>query len=934
MSTLYILPQPIIHQIFQQTVAAPIRRLHACIVGPNAQVLRYSEASEKAQIYIGQYSHTGELIDGDYKKCYSWPERPTGAIVEQDSVRLFIDNALLRIFRDTSGTMTKTAVNKLTHPSVNFATHGDYARNDALLRDIQPGDVVSVKATGTDDEEKTAYSYVLDSEGETIASSISAVTAYSANATSQAADTDITEGADNAGDVELTADGDDYDGLADGLISDTYVITVTQASTGGDATTARLRVTSASGKDDDFEVTPAAWDAGTAIGANGLIVTFSSEDEAFIEGDTFTVVVSQVWEAPALSIAGTYTGTKDRTYIVEVTKGGLWADGPKITVQAADGSDRSGPTTITISSTVGTTTTATAGAAYTVAVALGQYGITGRFSDEGLRLGDRYTFTATAATEGAQRTLTLAHNLDELIPLDDDDAAIELAIYIRKNVEITKKHIGSPGDYAFTAGATQVCVFAGVKATDDSWAEDGVAVPLPVITDLVVPGSNKMYVEYRAWLQAKVGVLNALSDISDIDQIPGALNEENPLKYAMSKALANNNGQPVRYIAVSDPTSLSAWTDALGIIKSKKNVYNIAPLSYDQAVLEAVEAHVQAQSGELAARWRGAFFGLQGVTTKDLVTAALSSDAETVMATAADDPGTTGTQYTLLTITSGNADLLTLDVRAGDVVRYKFTSDAWGDESYSDYVIDDVLTEDSLRLVSGPSTAEPTPLRIEIYRDLTRTEQAEEIGRNARAWDSARIKAVWLDNVTGGQPTVATYYVAAAEAALVGGVAPHQPVTHVNLNGFDGLSGVTSYFDMDQLNTMAGSGVWILEENEDGVMYNRHAVTTADPTLPKLREESYGRNVDSISYYFWDLFAPFIGKSNVTEDLMEVLRTEIKAGIQFLRESGRTPMLGGQMRDATVVDIHEHVEFPDRIVIKLSCNLPFPFNNAEVFLLV
>ena len=932
MSTTYVLPQPIIHQIFQQTVAAPVRRLHACLIGPNAQVLRYSEAAEKARIYVGQYDNAGELIDGDYKTCYSWPDRPTGAIVEQDTARLFIDNALLRIFRDTSSTMTRTDVNKLRHPTISFAKNGSYARSAALLRDIQIGDVVAVKA-GAD---KTLYSYVRDIEGEPIAASLSEVTRYSSNAAAQAVSTGVTQGADNVSDVTAVADASDFNGLADGLVSDTYTITVTQGSTGGDATTARLRVTSASGKDDDAEVIPSDWDVETAIGSNGLLLTFSSVDEEFIEGDTFTVVANGFWQLPVLTISGTYTGTKDRVYIVEVTKGGLWSEGPQITVVADDASDRSGPTTITISSTVGTTTTASTGAAFTVAAALGQYGISGRFSDEGLCLGDRWKFTATAATEGAMKTLVLAHSLDESIAEDDTDENIELSIYIRKNVEIPRKSISTPGAYSFGTSATQVCVFADLQATDSSWVDaDGELVPLNIISDEIVPGSNKLYVEYRAWLQAKVGVLNSISDISDIDQIPGVDNEENPLKHAMAKALENNNGQPVRYVAVSDPSSLSAWTDALGVVKSNKFVYNLCPLSYDTAVLEAFDAHVQAQSGELAARWRGAFFGLQGVTKTDLVNATLSSDEETVMATVADDPGTSGTQYTYMAITSANADLLTLDIRAGDIVRYKYTADAWGDETYSEYVIDEVLTEDTLRLVSGPSAAEPTPRRVEIYRNLTKTEQAAAIATNARVWDSQRIKCCWLDNVTGaGQPSTPTYFVAAAAAALVGGVAPHQPVTHVALNGFGGLSGVRGYFDMDQLNSMGGNGVWIVEEDETGLMFNRQAVTTANYSEPKLREESYTRNVDSISYYFWDLFAPFIGKSNVTEDLMEVLKTEIKAGIQFLRESGRTPMLGGQLRDATLTDIHQHVEFPDRIVISLSCSVPFPFNNAEVFLLV
>jgi hypothetical protein len=517
MSTNYVLPQPIIHQIFRQRVAAPVRRQHACLIGPQAQVLRYSEASEKAQIYLGQYDNVGELIGGDYKKCYSWPNRPTGAIVDQTDTKLFIDDALLRMFRDTSSTIEKTASNKLRHPTIKFATNGDSARSAQLLRDIKAGDIVSVTA-GSD----TLYSYVKDVEGDTVAAELSAVEPDAANAASQSRSVVVTYGDDNEGDVTATGSATLYDGLADGLISDTYVVTVTQASTGNDATTARLRVVSASGKDDAYDVTPNAWGVATSIGANGFRATFSSSAQDFIEGDTFTFAVNQLWEAPELTISGTYTGTKDRVYMVEVTKGGLWADSPQIKVTTADASDRSGPTTITIASTVGTTTTSAPGDPYTVAVALGQHGILGRFSDEGLRKGDKYVFTATAATEGDMKTLVLAHTLPTGIALNDDSEDIQLSIYIRKNIEVAKKHVGTPGAYTFGQSATQICVFADLQATDASWVdEDGALVPLDVISDSVVPASNKMYVEYRCWLQQNVGVLNSLSDISDIEQIAG-----------------------------------------------------------------------------------------------------------------------------------------------------------------------------------------------------------------------------------------------------------------------------------------------------------------------------------------------------------------------------------------------------------------------------
>src|SRR5690606_10956383 len=69
----------------------------------------------------------------------------------------------------------------------------------------------------------------------------------------------------------------DYDGLEDGDITEIYTVTVTKGSSGGDATTATLKITSASGHDDVAAVTPSDFGVATAIGTRGLYVIW---DEA------------------------------------------------------------------------------------------------------------------------------------------------------------------------------------------------------------------------------------------------------------------------------------------------------------------------------------------------------------------------------------------------------------------------------------------------------------------------------------------------------------------------------------------------------------------------------------------------------------------------------------------------------------------------------
>ena len=95
-----------------------------------------------------------------------------------------------------------------------------------------------------------------------------------------------------------------------------------QSSVSG-CSNAVLRVVSASGTDNVTEVTPSAMGVAIAIGTRGLTVTFNT------------------------------TGTVSGTYIIEVTKGGSWAQLPEITVTTARALDSSGPTVVSGGTNVG-----------------------------------------------------------------------------------------------------------------------------------------------------------------------------------------------------------------------------------------------------------------------------------------------------------------------------------------------------------------------------------------------------------------------------------------------------------------------------------------------------------------------------------------------------------------------------------------------------
>ena len=919
----YVLPQVRIFQELIANVDADARKAVAFLCGGHATLYRYAQSDEKVKILLGGYDEVGENVGGEWKTCYSWPNKPAGSIIDQTYTKLFIDKALLRYFADIGHTLTKTASNEVRHPTKSFADHGtSYLKSaDFLDRGVKVGDPVYVKATvsATDYE---LFTYVQGFRGEAVAAVIGTAAANSANQGTAGATATKTADSDNSGVVLLgSVNGAAYSGYAEGDVEETYTVEVIQGSTGGDPSTALLRITSASGRDDVAEQVPGALGyysipIGTR-GLNGVFAAGSGSD--YTLGDKWTVFVREAWTATVPTAAGSYTGDQDRTYLVEVTTGGLTdatdIDNPYITVTTVDGSDFSGPTLVPT------------GAA--TAVPIGRFGVTMSFSTAKLRQGDRFQVTTTAATTGAYKTLILAHNLADEITEDDDSVDLEITLYIKKDIQVGEKHVANLGDYNWSQSNTEFCASAGIQAYDETWTDDGDPQPLPVVSNALATSYNQMYVEYRSWNSTLLGVLNTIYDIADLDTaVSGSLTPDNPLKFALSKALTNNNGQPVRYTAVADPAVSADWVDVLDLIEDRPDVYGLVPLTQDEAILDLFQAHCQSQSNEEHKRYRVLWACLPEVLTKSLVTASLSSDEEVVLATTQDDGDTSGTQYTKFRITSSNADLVELGVRAGDIARFKYQADAWGDVTYSEYEIDSVLSEDTFLAVSGTEAAENVPIKIEIWRNLAKTEQAEENGRNAGNYADRRVRAVWPPEIGEAGETFSGIHLCAALAALAGGVSQNQGLTHVEVKGFDDLS-KTLKFNRSQLDTMAVNGVWIVtQDRESGEVFNRHALTTADYESINEREESITRNWDLICFRFDDQFSPYIGKCNAVQGMIDIIAAEFEAA----KESMRTPIspsLGPILVDAEITELRISPVFKDRILLSATLTLPYALNNID-----
>ena len=937
----YVLPQVQVFQDFQAAVVANGNPLNAHISGPHAYLLRYAEENERSKGLLGYYD---TVLDNNY----AWPTLPAGAIVDEGYVKVYIKDALLKYYEDglsTGSVITKVSgySNRIRSATKAFKANGTaYPRSaDFYDRDVAAGDVVKVRGLSSG-VSVTLWTYVKNLIPDVVAAVVGASSADTNNGTTQSAAATVVKlaGADNC--VYPLANVTAYDGLPSGDINETYDIIVTGGSVNGDLTTATLRILSGSGNDDVAEVVPAAAFQATTIGTRGLTVEFFNSAtggcSASATADDVSaddLIIGQRWRisvtdnfAPATSASGgTYDSTVDTTYVVEVTRGGLFSSAtkPQISVSTSNGADVSGPTTVSASAT---------------AVAVGTVGVTITLTGAGLRKGDKYYIECTGTSSGNYRTIELGHSLDTGITAG---AQVEVTLYIRKPVlNVTKNRTGFAPLLNWDTSETELSVYSGMVAYDSTWTNSGVQLALDVVSESS-KGYGAVHVEYRAWVQTLTNEVNFISNVGEIDDaISGVLDPDNPLKWGVFKALENSNGTAVGYTAVSNPDDATAWADVLEALLGRDDVYNLVPLTRNRTVLDLYAAHVTALSAPERGLWRVLWVNLTGVPEIPVVSAgstvvnhvtATTSDGETCLATIVDDPDTSGSQFTIVNNTNANGDFVTNGVRVGDIVRAAYAGDGFGGATYSEYTIAEVVSEDQLRLVSGPAAPINSAAKIEIWRSLSATAEAAEIALDAGSWGSRRIRAVWPDTIESSGTVMEGYFLAASLAGLSAGLLPQQPMTRVEIVGYSRAARTTAKFNRAQLDTLAASGVFIVTQNgNNGQIFARHALTTGTYTDINQREESVTRNVDFVSYAVRDVLDPFIGIYNINQNIINRVSLALRESLDTFTVNTSTtgPVLIAYADLAVVQDSL----LKDKLNVTVNISVPYALNNIAVRLIV
>lgn len=612
-----------------------------------------------------------------------------------------------------------------------------------------------------------------------------------------------------------------------------------------------------------------------------------------------------------ITTGGTFVGTSNITYRLTIERGGAFYSGSNATTCAR----------CKITSN-GVDSSATVNIAADTFFNVGTLGVTAKFTADGtddlFTAGDIFYIPCTAAANTYVRTLELEDEVPSAI------RAVSISAQLRYNVAtLTVPAIRDldAGTTNWTATTSGVTVKSAITTTNALVVNGSDLLDLPVKT-------GSVYVERRDLLTSNSTAIGSVTSTASVTEKLGIVHPDNPLAQGAYDAVVNSAGVTVFFGAV--PTNdLAGYNAVLELARKDNKYYGVAPLTFDATVQDAVVGHVEAMSTAANAKWRVAWLAKELVSTAVLLDLNAGSNWT---GTVADDPNTSGTQYTLVTITG--ATLLDLGIRAGDYLRHNFRLDSNGVTIFDSSKIAAVRSQTVLTLETGLAAAISSAVKVQIHRNYTAQEQTNSYAAVADAYNNRRVRLVFPSSYKAGSVTKAGYFLAASLAGLRSGVVPHQGLTNIQLLGPTELPDIVNTFSEDQLNTIAEKGVWIVTQVALGsVAYTRHQLTTDQSGL-NFSEDSVTANVDSVSYALQKKIAPFIGVYNVNPGNLLALRAAIDGELAFRMTGTFSAKAGNQLLGYTIKKLAANATFKDRVDIEIELQVPGPINVIKLTLTV
>ncbi len=933
--TNYIRPQLTIEQILAETATPAVDRIVPIVIGPQFLLSRYG----KETTYSEDFDSSGMSFAYKYYNANDvLTALPNTYTVDLPSVKLYgksmeaqlaqftASGAVFKIESIANSNIIKCGTNRVA---------GTGALNTSFLgRPVAIGDIVYCYA----DDSTTAYKRrtVIGLKGIDVA----AVTGAAANSaynpvTSLTADAivEVTKptgwAITTSGTLDLNVRGGSVIGTK---YAEEFTLTVrTPGATG----TATVDITSKSGK---YAATNVSTTSGggdlygiTNTSAGGelagiTILLDPPSGTTLTTGQVFTVRVYQTYErltagliASGYQIAtgGTYTGTKDTTYLLTVKTG-----------TAASG-DTSTGAVITITDTAGVDDPSEVTVTDNTAFNVGSFGVTATIKltasspdstveHGGLRAGDVYSVAASAA---GQSSVTF----DKVIldgPAVDTTTFVDpsVAIKVQFRLAFTGEILATDAadSEAWTASASAISLnaahslFVNARSANNKWVT-------------FVDGVGKVHTSYRAYAPApSTQDKFAINSVTDITDDLGTIDLDNDLAYGANEAFSGVQGAKRVYALRTAGSEVADFTAALRKIEATDMVYAIAVLSDDLDVMRAVIAHCESMSSKTKKNFRRCYVGTDSPGSYAVLT--VKANSLNYTATISDYNG-----ENLLLTTADDVNFNTLGLEAGDLVKLTATG--------AEYEIADILSDNEIVLLTGPASPIGVAVPFQLWRADTPSSQKDYVIARSEALSSRRCANIWVEDGKRllGTDAVGTVipnrFVACEVAGLRCAVLPQQGLTNTEIQSVTDAPSMYVRYSLDELDEIAAAGTFVITQDaESGSMFIRHQLTTETSGGSLYYEDSVGVNLDNISFLVKDALDGFIGKKNVTRKTIAEVDKAIEDILTASTLVPVTASYGPALNGYEGLAVAAHPTLKDRITVYAKLLMPLPLNNIDVTL--
>lgn len=536
---------------------------------------------------------------------------------------------------------------------------------------------------------------------------------------------------------------------------------------------------------------------------------------------------------------------------------------------------------------------------------------------------------------------------------------------IGSRVQIIDDNVSAQANLAFGFGSNNRDVNGTGRPNPDFYVDISGNVVLgadilrhPVTGYPYDPAAAKIYIQYRGLRKdvspsAKKPGLLAISDINTLHAVLDPITEENPLALGMYLAMLNAPdvvvyGLGVDEISDAEPDGTVAAYERVAEFIESQEVWGIAPLTHSEEVAAVFKAHVDNMSLPKNKSERVVFINpkvpkrevdttvVTGLAANSIVGQQnkLTIDVNPVVELLnnginAANPIPYDAQLFIRVTVNGEVRNYSIATVNGVVLDLRTTFNA-GD-NLDGFFSTDVLTENvinsswglyirgGLLLIPGSTLADKQKI-------------AETVNTKGTQYADKRVRYLFPETIQvpidGIVKNVPGYYAAAIYVGVRAYQKPQQGLTNFKVLGSTGVVDSVGYYNRDQLDTIAGGGVWIMINDGAGLpIYSRHQLTTKVDTIEE-QEDSIIAIVDHAAKLIRNLLRRFIGVNNVTKDVEDSISTLLDGIRKYLVEDLRS------LIDMRVEGIFQDPKKPDTIVVNIKVTVPYPLNHIDVTIFI